>query len=347
MLPLPQELRCEAGTPGCANVRLEVPYYAAFGNHDGYIRGTLANEPGLQEASIAFGRHYMREQHEFIDEFFETGAAPGPVGHGFNRVDAARMNDADGRNDGYYAFDAGKKSRFRMIVMNTIIDGTDERVPEPMREAKNPFALDSGWIDAAQFEWIKGQLADAAARGQLVLLFSHHPDLTFAEFGSFSQGAPLGISAATLDAELASHPNVIAWVAGHTHRHRIRAFKVADGTGSNGVVTAPVACKGPGPCAGFWQIETASLVDFPQEARLLEFYQQGETGVIRSAVLQHDFERSKRLAEKDDRCQFYLTDPAMVEQAITDADISTLCKQGGTRDGEPKDRNVELIFRMP
>ncbi len=88
-------------------------------------------------------------------------------------------------------------------------------------------------------------------------------------------------------------------------------------------------------------------MDFPQEARLLEFYQQGATGIIRSAVLQHDFEQSRRLAEKDDRCQFYLTDPDMVEQAITDADISTLCKQGGTRDGEPKDRNVELIFRMP
>ena len=100
-------------------------------------------------------------------------------------------------------------------------------------------------------------------------------------------------------------------------------------------------------CAGFWQVETASLIDFPQEARLLELYERGNTGVIRSAVLTHDFERSQRLAERDDRCQFYLTDPAMVEQAITDADVSTLCRQGGTRDGEPADRNVELLFRLP
>lgn len=344
---LPQELRCQAGAPGCANLRLEVPYYVAFGNHDGYIRGTLVTEPGLQEASLSTGRHYLREQHEFIDEFFRTATAPGPVGHGFDRVEAARRDDADGRNDGYYAFDAGKKGRFRMIVMNTIIDGTDERIPAPMREAKNPFALDSGWVDAAQFDWIKAELAAAAARDQLVLVFSHHPDLSFAEYGTFSAGAPLGISAAALDAELASHPNVVAWIAGHTHRHRIRAFKVTDGTGSNGAVSAPVACKGPGACAGFWQIETASLIDFPQEARLLEIHERGGTGVIRSTVLQHDFERSQRLAERDDRCQFYLTDPAMVEQAITDADISALCRQGGTRDGEPADRNVELFFRIP
>jgi 3',5'-cyclic AMP phosphodiesterase CpdA len=344
---LPQELRCEAGTTGCANLRLEVPYYVAFGNHDGYIRGTLVTEPGLQEASTSTGRRYLREQREFIDEFFQTGATPGPVGHGFNHVDAARRNDADGRNDGYYAFDAGKKDRFRMVVLNTIIDGTDERIPAPLREAKNPFALDSGWIDAAQFDWLKAELAAAAARGQLVLVFSHHPDLSFAEYGTFSAGAPLGTPAAALDAELASHPHVVAWIAGHTHRHRIRAFKVDNGTGSNGVVSAPVQCKGPGPCTGFWQIETASLIDFPQEARLLEVFERGGTGVIRSTVLQHDFERSQRLAERDDRCQFYLTDPAMVEQAVTDADLSTLCTQGGIRDGEPGDRNVELLFRLP
>jgi 3',5'-cyclic AMP phosphodiesterase CpdA len=344
---LPQSLRCEAGAPGCENLRLAVPYYVAFGNHDGYPRGTIVSEPGLQEASVPLGRHYMQEQHEFIDEFFATGAAPGPVGHGFAHVDAARWNDADGRNDGYYAFDAGKKGRFRMIVMNTIIDGTDERIPAPLRAVKNPFALADGTVDPAQFDWLKTELAMAAAKRQLVLVFSHHPDLSFAEYGMFAQLSPLGVPAAELNAELASYPNVVAWIAGHTHRHRIRAFKVADGTGSNGVVTAPVECKGPGVCAGFWQIETASLIDFPQEARLLEFYAAGETGIIRSAVLQHDFERSKRLAEVDDRCQFYLTDPAMVEQAITDADLSTLCKQGGTRDGEPHDRNVELVFRIP
>lgn len=344
---LPQSLRCEAGAPGCENLRLAVPYFAAFGNHDGYARGTVAVEPGLQEVSGLLGRHYMREQHEFIDEFFKTGAVPGPVGHGFNHVDAARWDDADPRNDGYYAFDAGKKQRFRMIVLNTIIDGTDDRLPAALREVKNPFALDSGTIDTAQFDWLKAELAAAAARGQLVLLFSHHPDVSFSEFGIAGALAPLGVPAATVNAELASWPNMVAWIAGHTHRHRIRAFRVEDDTGSNGTVTTPVTCKGHGTCVGFWQIETASLIDFPQEARLLEIYERGDTGVIRSAVLQHDFERSKRLAERDDRCQFYLTDPELVPQAVTDADIATLCKQGGTRDGEPEDRNVELVFKLP
>ncbi len=343
---LPQALRCKAGTAGCLNRRLDVPYYVAFGNHDGYVRGTLATEPGLQEISLLTGRHYMKEQHEFIDEFFETAALPGPVGHGFNHVEAARRDDADGRNDGYYGFDAGN-GRLRLIVINTIVDGTDPRLPP---EIKNPFALADGTIDQAQFEWLKGELAAALHKGQLALLFSHHPDLTFVEFGQFGALAPGGVSAAALNAELASYPNFIAWIAGHTHMHRIRAFKVQDGQGSNGAITAPVACKraAVGACAGFWQIETASLIDFPQEQRLLEILDNGNgTGTIRARVLEHDFEVSKRLAERDDQCQFYLTDPATAQKVVTDANLSALCLQGGTRDGEPTDRNVDLLFKMP
>jgi 3',5'-cyclic AMP phosphodiesterase CpdA len=343
---LPQALRCTAGAADCPNLRLGVPYYVAFGNHDGYVRGTLVTEPGIQEASLLTGRHYMKEQHEFIDEFFETAALPGPVGHGFNHVEAARRDDADGRNDGYYAFDAGN-GRLRMIVLNTIVDGTDPRLPP---EIKNPFALADGTVDQAQFDWLKGELAAALQKGQLALLFSHHPDLTFVEFGQFGALAPGGVSAAALNAELASYPNFIAWIAGHTHMHRIRAFKVQDGQGSNGAISAPVSCKGgsPGDCRGFWQIETASLIDFPQEQRLLEILDNGNgTGTIRARVLQHDFEVSKRLAARDDQCQFYLSDPAAVQQIVTDANLSALCLQGGTRDGEPTDRNVDLLFKMP
>jgi 3',5'-cyclic AMP phosphodiesterase CpdA len=353
---LPQLLRCSAGEAGCANLRLAMPYYAAFGNHDGTARGTLATEPGLQEISLLTGRHYLRAQHEFIDEFFETAAQPGPLGHGFNFVEAARWNDGDGRNDGYYAFDAGG-GRFRLIVLNTLIDGTDPRLPEPLREIRNPFALSDGTIEAGQFEWTRSELARAHDRGQLVVVFSHHPDLTFAEYGSFAPflpAEPAFVSAAALNAELASYPNVLAWVAGHTHRHRIRAFKVEEGQGhiagrpENELIEVSCRETPAARCGGFWQIETASLIDFPQEQRLLEIVDNGDgTGTIRARVLQHDLENPKRLAERDDRCQFYLSDPAAVQQAISDADIATLCKQGGTRDGEPADRNVDLMFRMP
>jgi 3',5'-cyclic AMP phosphodiesterase CpdA len=342
---LPPELRCHAGESGCINQRLAMPWYIAFGNHDGYVRGTVPLGEPLNTVALAAGRRLMLAQHEFIDEFFFTAAQPGPVGHGFNFADTARREDSDNRNDGYYALDAGA-GKFRLIVLNTIIDGNDPRIPAEV--VRNPFALSDGTLDTVQFEWVKRELAAAQVRKQLVIVFSHHPDLTFAEFGMFAALVPIDVTAAQLDAELASWPNLIAWVAGHTHRHRIRAFKVIDGVGSNGAIEAPVACKGPGTCSGFWQIETASLIDHPQEQRLIEVFDNGDgTGTIRGPVLTHGFERSKALAQADDRCALYLSDPAAVAAGISEAGLSALCLQGGTRQGEPADRNVELMFNMP
>lgn len=341
---LPQTLRCDAG-PDCPNVPLAMPWYVAFGNHDGYLRGTIALTLGLNEVSQATGRHYMFDAHEFTDEFFFTQPSPGPVGHGFNFADTARRVDADTRNDGYYATDAGG-GRVRLIVLNTIIDGVDARIP--LDVLRNPFALSDGSIDRAQFEWLQGELAASAGRSQIAIVFSHHPDLTFAEYGIFASLVPIEVTAAELDAELASWPHVVAWIAGHTHQHRIRAFKVENGIGSNGTVEAAVECKQPGACSGFWQIETASLIDHPQEQRLIEIFDNGDgTGTIRGSVLQHRFETSKRLAEADDRCALYLSDPAAVAAAISEADLDALCAQGGVRPGTAADRNVDLMFRMP
>ena len=343
---MPQVLRCHAGEAGCANHRLATPWYVVFGNHDGYVRGTLPLELGINEVATAFGRHFMTRQGEFVREFFNTLPTPGPVGHGFGFVEPARLNDADDRNDGYYAFDAGGGT-FRMIVLNSIIDGVDPRLPTEL--LRNPAALADGGMDRAQFTWLEGQLERALEREQLVMVFTHHPDLTFAEYGTFATLVPIDVTAVELDGLLASYPNLIAWVAGHTHRHRVRPFKVTGATGSNGVVSAPVACRqAGGACTGFWQIESASLIDFPQEQRLIEVFDNGDgTGTIRGPILGHGFERSRPLAEADDRCALYLADPASLVDSLSEADLGVLCAQGGTRQGAAEDRNVELMFRMP
>ncbi len=358
---LPRTLRCELGAPECEKNALSptIPWYAVFGNHDGTARGTVTYEPGVQEISLATGRHYMQQQHEFIDEFFKTSSQP--VGHGFEQVPFPRMNDGDPRNDGYYALDwlnsSGKT--FRLIVLNTLIDGVDgellgiDAAAVGPVNVRNPLALDSGAIDANQFEWLKTELTNAELDGKLVLVFSHHPDLSFSELGTFGFAVPGHVTAAELDGALASHPNVIAWIAGHTHRNRIRAFKVTNNnSGTNGAITAPVHCSDNKTCLGFWEIETSSLIDTPQEARIIEVFDNHEstpphTGVLRLSLIEHSLPNPKRLAERDDRCQFYLTDPAAVQSLITEADLSVLCSQGGTRPGNPEDRNVDLVFAMP
>ena len=56
---------------------------------------------------------------------------------------------------------------------------------------------------------------------------------------------------ADLQALLLAHPDVIAYVAGHTHEHKI----------------TPFARPGGG---GFWGIETSSEIDWPIQSRLIE-----------------------------------------------------------------------------
>jgi hypothetical protein len=59
-----------------------------------------------------------------------------------------------------------------------------------------------------------------------------------------------------LIAELQSHPNLLMWIAGHRHVNTVKAFVSAD----------PVNA----PEKGFWQVETSSLRDFPQQFRTFE-----------------------------------------------------------------------------
>jgi hypothetical protein len=63
------------------------------------------------------------------------------------------------------------------------------------------------------------------------------------------------VTLADLLAELHSHPNLLMWIAGHRHVNAVKAFASPD----------PSA-----PEKGFWQVETSSLHDFPQQFRTFD-----------------------------------------------------------------------------
>jgi 3',5'-cyclic AMP phosphodiesterase CpdA len=106
-----------------------------------------------------------------------------------------------------------------------------------------------------QADWLHTQLA--RARGRWVIAVSHQP-LASSEGG----GALLDV--------LDSSGAVIATLAGHTHRNRI--------------------VPRPSPAGGYWQIETASLIDYPQQARALRVVATEGGGVaIETWMLDHTF----------------------------------------------------------
>ena len=245
---------------------LRLPWLSAFGNHDGLVQGNfpatlqltnvatgglkLVSPPaGMSQADLlatvrggdlagllnrlalspyvrpvtADPRRRVLSRAEVVDEHFRTTGTP--VGHGFTA-----RNRADGT--AYYTFDSG---RVRFVVLDTV----------------NPNGESNGSVDATQFEWLRTTLAASADR--VVVVAGHHTVDSMTNrlvgTGGDVEQRILGDQVAAL---LLGHPQVVAWVNGHTHHNQVWAHRRPEGPG------------------GFWEVNTAAHIDWPQQARLVE-----------------------------------------------------------------------------
>jgi hypothetical protein len=136
----------------------------------------------------------------------------------------------------YYATNVGK---MKLIVIDSV----------------NEFGGWQGSLDVPQFEWLENEIKNS---DRYVVLASHHPLNSM-----FNDYAPTGrrVCEDEITEMLLKYPQVIAWFAGHVHRHHVEwvGSKIED--------------------KGFWQIETSSHVDWPQQSRTIEIVETA-TGEI-------------------------------------------------------------------
>jgi 3',5'-cyclic AMP phosphodiesterase CpdA len=270
--------------------QLECPWFQVVGNHDCLGMGNIP--PSLLESFTDLD--FLNKQ-EFIQKHFPTKdltrsrTAYGSQAKGFDFSPASDDNPHEVR--GYYAFTALPP-----------ISGGGGRPDRPgirfyVLETSRPAGKALGHVGKDQLRWLKKELDGHP--GFLAVVVSHHP------IGLIEEGGH------ELENLLLDHPQVIALVCGHDHRHHIQAFR-----------------NPARPGGGFWQIQTASLMDYPQQGRILEIFDRGNgTGAIRTFVLN---QQAKGQLGKNARASF-----------------QSAAREQFDGSGEAQDRNVELIFQMP
>ncbi|MFG3011069.1 TIGR03767 family metallophosphoesterase [Streptomyces cinerochromogenes] len=107
-----------------------------------------------------------------------------------------------------------------------------------------------GSIGTAQLKWLDRTLKDH--KDSYAVVFSHHTSTTMtntrpdpARPGERRHGGAEVVSV------LSAHANVLAWVNGHIHKNVVTPHKASGGR-------------------SFWEVSTASHVDYPQLARVIE-----------------------------------------------------------------------------
>lgn len=201
----------------------------------------------------------------WIKEFFTTTTTP--VGHGFNLVDQTMASDF-----ACYSFMPKADIPIKVIVLDDTCKGTGQ--PN----------YAGGALDQIRLDWLKSQLQAGQDNNQLMIIAAHIPFNVYTNLvtdptlvDSNPQRMPLflpapfsvvndypassGTPQSLLDI-LQGYPNLIMWISGHRHMN-----------------TVTPQIHPTDPTLSFWEVETSSLRDFPQQFRTFKIYRNANNTV--------------------------------------------------------------------
>jgi len=231
--------------------------------------GTLATAPKV----VADPNRRALHRTEWIQEFFNSTSSP--VGHGFNLVTSnpnfGLVSPAD--RDGFACYSFVPKASVPLKVI--VLDDTQ-------REDDGSVDIHGhGFLDPSRWAWLKAELADGQAANQLMIIACHIPicvtnvgtelewwlgDLSASPTATNRNACTITELVTTLQ----NSTNLLMWIAGHRHVNHVKAFKSPD----------PINA----PEKGFWQVESSSLRDFPQQFRTFEIFLNSDYTVSIEAV---------------------------------------------------------------
>ncbi|MFC0626020.1 TIGR03767 family metallophosphoesterase [Kribbella deserti] len=326
---------------------LGMDWYAAYGNHDGLVQGNIAPDflPGDPLKALAVGSRKpvafpvpdggdgisaaeiydaltsstirtvtpdparrLLSRSQFINAHFDTTGTPN--GHGFGSASSGTA---------YYAFD---RDRVRCLVLDTT----------------NLHGGRAGSLDEVQYAWLERQLRAGSSRylrpdgvavtqdvhDRLFVLFAHHTLNTMDNTDNGWLDWSKRYSGAEVRKLLLRYPNVVLLVNGHTHRNTITPH------------ARPSAWAAAG---GFWEVNTASHIDWPQQSRIIELSAGSGVVSIHTTMVDLDAE----LSHNGD-----LGDPRMLASLGRElAANDWQARHPVDRRGALADRNTRLMVPAP
>lgn len=176
----------------------------------------------------------------------------------------------------------------RLVVMDTV-------APDP------PYGLPAhyGVMTREQFEnFVKPEIESAQEAGEFVLLASHHPSEDFELPYPQAQ-----VRTKEWRDYLASQPNIVAHLCGHSHKNFVTHV------------------DGDYP---YYEIQTGSIIDYPQEGRIVDVFYDESTETIRleSAMFSHMEDPTPLSEESYRRCIVHRENFKRMEmRSATDTEI--------------------------
>ncbi len=245
---------------------LKVPWLWVTGNHDTLNQGNFSISASIRASSVGtkaeLGAIDWSKPNQPITTTVVADSRREPMvgadlldfisatkdGHGLAASGAKTNGKA------FYAYDVpGAPVRFIVLDTTAPTGGADGLLIRADVEAR-----------------VKPLLEEAEAQGKYVLLFSHHPPPSFTDGGGFAGTGQDGAMLADEWREfLAQYPHVVMHVGAHTHK--FRAAAVTPTTGH-----------------AFFETETSSLTDWPQQMRVFEIWNEGN-GSLRIRATPLDF----------------------------------------------------------
>ncbi len=253
-------------------------WLATHGNHDALLQGTVPSDEVLEAIAAGDRRAIGLSPDIDINQLFQSFTQVGPANYPSAENAAFISTSADSRRTFNKPSDWAKVhhecGHGHGLTPANVAEGTKywfKDIGEIRLISLDTVNINGGWqgsLDQTQFDWLKKTLADPAPR--YFVLLSHHPSSTL--FNLYAQeGADRRIGEIELLDLLHKEPRVILWLAGHNHEHKIEFLEKQGQSGKS----------------GFWHIQTASNIDWPQQGRTVEIVQDGNHVVIATTVFDH------------------------------------------------------------